>query len=191
MKFKKLNDAKIKIILTKKDIKSNNISIENILSNSEESQELLESMIVLAKQKIGFEPGNAKLLVEAIKNSDEEYVFTITKLCCEQVCTNRHFSSFIFKFNCFDDLMHLCIFLKNLSNLNLKAFSKNFSLIFYNGTYFLQALDVKAFSLALEYARSVFAEFGKDVSNLAGIDGILNEYGKIVFPKDAILKSII
>ena len=184
MKFEKLNDIKIKIVLTQKDIETNNILMENI------SQDLLESLIEKAQKEIGFEPGDAKLLVEAIMSSDEEYIFTITKLCNDCACSNRNLSSFIFKFNCFDDYIYLCTFLKNLGNLNLKAFSKNFSLILYNGTYFLQAIDVKAFSLALDYARSVFSEFGKDVSNSANIDGFLNEYGEIIFSKDAISKSM-
>lgn len=190
MKFEKLNDAKIKIILTEKDIELNNVSMENIFSNSADSQKLLENMITMAGKEIGFEPGDAKLLVEAIVTSNNEYVFTITKLCDERCVLSKNLSSFIFKFNHFDDCINLCTFLKNLSNLNFKTFSQNFSLVFYNGTYFLQALDVEHFSLALDYARSVFAEFGKDVSYSPGIDGILNEYGKVVFSKDAIIKCI-
>ena len=38
MKFEKLTDTKIRIILSIKDIESNNLSIDDVLSNSKDSQ---------------------------------------------------------------------------------------------------------------------------------------------------------
>ena len=190
MRFEKLNDTKIRIILTIQDMESNNISFENVLSNSTASQKLLESMISKAETEIGFYAEDSKLLVEAIMTSNEECIFTITKLHENTTCSKKCCKSFIFKFDSFDDFIDLCVFLKSLPNLNLKNFSKKFSLILYNDTYYLKALDADTFSITFDYMRTFFSEFGEDVSNSCSIDGILNEYGKIIFDKNAISKCI-
>ena len=44
--------------------------------------------------------------------------------------------------------------------------------------------------MIIDYIKSLFEEFGKDASCSAGIEGVLNEYGKVVFEKNAILKCI-
>lgn len=190
MKFEKLTDTKIRIILSLRDMELNNISVENILSNSTDSQKLLESIITKAEKKLGFKPGDSKLLIEAVATSSEQCIFTITKLLDEKICIRNYANSFIFKFDSFDDFINLCTFLNNFSYLHLKDFSKNFSLIFYNGTYYLQALNAENFSIVLDYMRTIFSEFGKDVSHSTGIEGILNEYGKVIFAKNAIHKCI-
>lgn len=190
MKFEKITDKKIKIILSSKDMKENCISRENILSNSNNFQKLLEYLIEKAEQELCFHTDDSQLLIEAIASSGEECICTVTKFSDNKKCQNSHFDLFIYKFNNFDDLLNLCTFLKNFSCLNLKDFSRNFSLIFYNGTYYLQALDTIKFHVLLDYLKMFFSEFGKDVSTHVGIEGILSEYGKVIFAKNAILKSI-
>jgi len=190
MKFEKLNDTKIRIILSSKDMEQNNISVENILSNSADSQKLLESIITMAEKKLAFKPGDSKLLVEAVSPSDKEFIFTITKLLDEDYCSRKNIKSFIFKFEKFDDFANLCTFLNNFSYLELKSFSKNFSLILYNGTYYLKFIEAINSAIIVDYLKTLFEEFGKDVSCSIGIDGILNEYGKVIFEKNAILKCV-
>lgn len=51
MKFEKITDTKIKIVLSLRDMQSNNVSMENILSNSESSQKLLQNIITMAEKK--------------------------------------------------------------------------------------------------------------------------------------------
>ena len=69
-------------------------------------------------------------------------------------------------------------------------FSKNFSLIYYNGTYYLRALESNSFSVLLDYLKLLFSEFGKDVSSSTCIEGLLSEYGKVIFRRNAINKCI-
>ena len=38
--------------------------------------------------------------------------------------------------------------------------------------------------------KNIFAEFGTNISSFPGIEGILNEYGKVIFEKNAIVKCI-
>ena len=189
MKFEKLTDDKIRIILSIEDIKSTNLSIKSLLSSSSSSQELLQTLLDMAKEEIGFMPQDSKLLVKAVMPSDKECIFTITKLPNAKIKLKKS-SSFIFKFNTFDDFMDLCNFIKNFSNLNFKDFSQNFSLIFYNNTYYLVALDIENFSILLDYIKPIFCEFGEDLSKLYTLNGILNEYGKIIFDKNAFCKCL-
>lgn len=184
MKFEKLTDTKIKITLSLKDMELNNISLENILSNSADSQKLIESIIYKAEQKLDFNTDNSQLLVEAMSPSHDEFIFIITRILHDNL------NSFIFKFKNFDDFISLCCFLKNLSYLDLKNFSRNFSLIFYSNTYYLRFNNSLNSSILINYLRTIFSEFGIDVSSSVGIDGVLNEYGKIIWKKNAIIKCI-
>jgi len=172
MKFEKLTDTQIKIILSLQDMESNNISVENVLSNSADSQKLLETMISQAEKELGFKPEDSKLLIEAIP-SNEECIFTITKILDEAVFIPKHINNFIYKFS------YLC----------LKDISRNFSLIYYNCTYYLSSTNENT-CLVIDYIKALFSEFGKDVSNSPGIEGKLNEYGKVLLSKNAILKCI-
>ena len=190
MKFEKITDVKIKIILSLRDMELNNVSAENILSNSASSQKLLQNMLNRAKKEIGFETDDSKLLVEAIMSSEEECTFTITKLDEKDLYLEKSNNSFIFEFDCFDDFVSLCSFLNNSSFLCLKDISKNFSLIYYNSTYYLRFIEKGNTSIVIDYIKTLFDEFGKDVSHSTSIDGFLNEYGKIIFAKDAIVKCI-
>ena len=178
MKFEKITDITIKIILSDEDMKLNNVSAENIFSNSASSKMFLQKLLNKAEKEIGFEPGDSRLLVEAIMSSDIEYTFTITKFDDNKMYLEKSNNLFIFKFTYFDDFVALCNFLQN------------FSLIYYNNTYYLKFIKTKDFSVALDFIQTFFDEFGENVSNSPNIDGFLNEYGKIIFSKDAILKCL-
>ena len=189
MKFEKLNDTKIKISVSMHDMEQNNVSIQNLFSNSEPSQKLLQNILKMAESEIDFKVNDSQLLIEATLTSDEECIFIITKLQ-ESFSNPPKNNNFIFKFDNFDNFINLCTFLNNFSDLNLKDFSQNFSLILYNNTYYLYNSDVEKFSVLLDYMKNVFAEFGTNVSDSPNIHGILNEYGKVIFEKNAIVKCI-
>lgn len=190
MKFEKLTDTQIRIILSLTDMELNHLSVENVLSNSADSQKLLETIINQAEKELDFKPEDSKLLIEATIPSNEECIFTITKLLDNNMNSLKCINTSIFKFDKFDDFINLCTFLSNFSYLCLKEISKNFSLIFYNCTYYLKFTNNANHFIAIEHIKTFFSEFGKDVSNSPGIEGVLNEYGKIVFEKNAILKCL-
>ena len=79
MKFERLNDTKIKISVSMYDMEQNNVSIQNLFSNSEPSQKLLQNMLKMAESEIGFEVNDSQILIEATLTSDEECIFIITK----------------------------------------------------------------------------------------------------------------
>lgn len=190
MKFEKLTDTKIRIIISPQDMELNNISVENVLSNSASSQKLLDTIINRAEKELDFKVDDSKLLVEAIILANNECVFTITKLLSEKQPFTKTDNLLIYKFNDFDCFINLCTFLNNFNFLCLKEISKNFSLIYCKGAYYLKFVEVENPSIVIEYIKTFFSEFGTDVSHSAGIDGILNEYGKVIFSKNAILKCL-
>lgn len=190
MKFEKLTDTKIRISVSSKDMETNNLSAENIFSNSTNSQKLLDAMIARAEKELGFKPEDSKLLVEAIVLANDECVFTITKLIDDEICYPTTTNAFIFKFDNFDDFINLCTFLNNFNFLCLKDISKNFSLVYCKDAYYLKFIEIGNSSIVIDYIKTLFDEFGKDVSSSIGIDGVLNEYGKVIFAKNAILKCL-
>lgn len=191
MKFEKITDEKIKIIFNIEDMKSHNISSQTILDSSTFSQELLQTMLTKAEEEVGFFANDSKLLVEATIATNQECIFTITKLSTPDLQVENDIDSFIYKFENFDNFISLCTFLNNLYDLNLRKFSEYFSLILYNNTYYLYNANTENYSTLLDYMQEIFSEFGTKVSNSPYFDGILNEYGKKIFSKNAIVDCIL
>lgn len=185
MKFEKITDTKIKIILSFSDLKLNNISINNIFSNTSIYQPLLQILLKMAEKEIGFKPEDSKLLVEATWTSDKNCIFFITKLDNQNLHIEDYLHSFIFEFNKFEDFNDLCCFLKNIPNINLQSFANNFSLIFYNNTYFLKITNTSENTTFFDYIKIVISEFGKNVSSSFYLSDILNEYGKKIFDSNS------
>ena len=81
MKFEKITNTKIKVVLNLQDIKSFDISeAEQItFNNFPSSQKLLQTMLQQAEEELGFKSADSKLLVEALMSSNHEYIFIITK----------------------------------------------------------------------------------------------------------------
>ena len=69
MKFEKLNENKIKIIVSMKDLEDKDISLHDFMSNSIESQELFLDLLEEAEEKVGFKTSNCKIRDESIKTS--------------------------------------------------------------------------------------------------------------------------
>lgn len=190
MKFEKITDMKIKIFFDIKDIKSQHISKDFVFYNSASSQKFLQNILAMAEKEIGFVTNDAELLIETLMPSEQEYIFTITKLSSENMLEEKNKDSFIFAFKNFDNFIELCTFLNNLSDLNSKDFSKDFSLILYNNTYYLCQTNFENFTILLDYMKEIFSEFGTKITNSFYTEIFLNEYGKKIFETNAIVNSI-
>ena len=172
MKFEKLNDSKIRIFIPNDDI---NFSANMFFSNSNVSQEVIQSILNKAKKSIGFETGDSELLVEAI-SSDSNFIITITKL----TIYNNHdmFSSnLIFKFDNIDaflDFKDSLICFKNF-----KYGFETCSLILYNNYLYLYIFDSNIPSSFI----SLLSEFATQIEYSDKFDGILHEYGRVLSNK--------
>lgn len=180
MKFEKITDNKIKIIFTVEDMNINNVSVEGFLSNKILSEKVLQSIISEAEKQVGFNTENHELLVEALSTSDGGLEFTITKLFIDNDIEEK--DKFLFKFTNFDDFLKLCTYIKNMNNLDIKQFITTSSLFFYKNYYYL-VINYDSLPNSLFYILNEFSYF---IPYASGIEGIINEYGKIVFSNNAI-----
>jgi len=150
MKFEKLNDNKIKITLTIKDLEEKNIDFHSFMSNQIESQDLFIDILNKAEQEVGFITSNYNIHIEAFATSDGTFIFTITrvsainlpkkkKLVYKRKLPNSNKELTIYSFNSFDDYCNFCSFLSNKSNCYLG----NSSLILYNSNYYLILDNIK------------------------------------------------
>ena len=171
MKFEKLTDNKLRIIFTADDMDSNNISTNAILSNNDSSQKLLQSLLTKAKQKVGFNSDDCNLVVEAISVKGG-FVFTVTKVT--NTCDLCLKSNLLYQFDCFDDFLDFCTYLKNMNFYDYSGFY----LFLYNEKYYLSIPINNKFFFDI---KPILCEFGNVVNNSSWMNGVLNEYGKIVF----------
>ena len=114
MRFEKLTNSKIRIIFSSEDMISNNVSVQNFLTDKSISQRILQSILLEAEKEIGFKTDNSKLLVEAL-SSDGGFIFTITKLSSYDDLSLVNNSIKIFKFENFDNFLDLCTYLQNMN----------------------------------------------------------------------------
>jgi len=72
MKFEKLTENKIRIILNMEDLREKNIDFHSFMSSSVESQVLFLDMLEKAEEEIGFATKDYKLIIEALASSDRK-----------------------------------------------------------------------------------------------------------------------
>ena len=75
MKFEKLTENKIRIILNMEDLQEKNVDFHSFMSSSIESQDLFFDMLEKAEEEIGFITRDYKLIIEAIATSDRNFYF--------------------------------------------------------------------------------------------------------------------
>ena len=79
MKFEKLNNDKIRIILDLQDLQDNDIDYQSFMSNSSDTQRLFMDMLDEAEEQIGFTTKDYKIMVEALATIDGNFIITVTK----------------------------------------------------------------------------------------------------------------
>ena len=65
MRFEKLSNDKIRIILDLQDLEDNDIDYQSFMSNSSDSQKLFMEILDEAEEQIGFITKDYKLMIEA------------------------------------------------------------------------------------------------------------------------------
>lgn len=165
MQIKKINNDKLKIILSSSDLDEKNIDIDSFLSNPIESQNLFFEILDLAEEKYDFDIENNKAIVEAISLDDNNiFILTITKLK-NDFCTYSS-NSKAYYFESINDLFN---FYSVLNKANLK-FSKNDIYQFENKYYFLLNEENS-------YLEHYLIEFASPLKNYSLLKDIFIEYG--------------
>ncbi len=164
MKIKKINNDKLKVILSSDDLDEKNVDIDSFLANPIESQNLFFEILDLAEEKYDFEIENNRAIIEAISLDNSIFILTITKLQNE-ICTYNTG----YRVYCFEDVNSLLEFY-SLAQKNNVYFNKSNIYQFENKYYFINEEDDKH----LEY---LLLDFSYPLKNYSLLQDFLIEYG--------------
>lgn len=111
MQIKKINNDKLKIILSSNDLDEKNVDVDSFLANPIESQSLFFEILDLAEEKYNFDIENNKAIIEAISLDNNIFILTITKISKD--CYTYNQKQKIYYFENINDLLNLYSFIKN------------------------------------------------------------------------------
>lgn len=203
MKIEKLTDNKIRVILKQKDFKNKNIDIQSLFLSTPKLQSLFLEILNQAKKEVNFDTDGHKLLLEVFFQSDDIFVFTITKYID---CNNKTLTPSkkyvtakkkncklntklnIYQFKTFDDFCSFCDSINN--TINLKGLFKSSILYFYNDLYFLVIKNLSLTNNSVYSIHTSLLEFAKLLSSDSNLELKLIEHGKVIMKNNAIKTGI-
>lgn len=200
MKFEKLNENKLRIIISSQDLVEKHIDFHSFMSNSLETQDIFLDILEKAEKEVGFITKNHKVRIEAFAMNNEDFVFTVTKLSDknEKEIFKQNKLKFkrkkietsnlqsVYKFSCFDDFLSFALSLQNSNVKNISVFSKTTILYTYKNNYYLVFTNINE---QYKYCKKIFTlltEFSSYVNNSELFASKLAECGKIYFKNNAI-----
>lgn len=80
MKIEKISDTQIKFILSRDDLESRNIKLEELSSPSDKTQNLFHDIMEQAMEECNFSAENSPLMVEAVPVASDGIMIIVTKL---------------------------------------------------------------------------------------------------------------
>ena len=195
MRFEKLSNDKIRIILDLQDLEDNDIDYQSFMSNSSDSQKLFMEILDEAEEQIGFITKDYKLMIEALATIDGDFIITVTRslpdfdiasvykkrtIKAKRKSNKLTTDTIIYEFNNFDDIFDFVLLLKNLNISGLNAFTKDFALYTYKNNYYLVMDNIDKNFDAIKTFLCALTEFGKSINNSNLFKSILNEYGTLL-----------
>ncbi len=201
MKFEKLSDNKIRIILSIQDLTEKHIDFHSFMANTLESQDILLDMLEEAKKETGFDVQDSNLKIEALAMADTNFIFTITKVCPETerlpkkrfAIKRKHYNpcsntQAVYEFHSFDDF---CSFLQFLDDSCLfdivQGIADLFSLYCYKGNYYLLLNGIHSEAIDKVRFYTAITEFAKYITNSKGFASKLRECGDLIMADDALV----
>ena len=202
MKIEKLTDNKIRIILNIDDLAKRNIDIHSLIKNTDSTQVFFKKILKQAQKEVNFDVDDSKLLIEAFISADGFFVLTFTKINNSfnkkrpviSKPKRKNFDIFspviIYDFTSFDEFCNFCTYINNSKLGNLKKFAKNISLYEYASKYFLVFEDVHKDYEFSSLFYTLISEFAKLSSNSIIFARKLDEFGNVIFKRNAIQHGI-
>ena len=163
MQIKKINNNKLKVILSSSDLNKKNIDVDSFLSNSIESQDLFFEILDLAEEEYDFNIEDNKAVVETISLDNNIFVLTITKLKnnFENKCISP---SRIYCFETIDDLFNIYSYLDK-TNTYIYEFSNAYYLLINNKN---------------DNIENILTEYSIPIKNSCILEPFIIEHGKKV-----------
>ncbi len=201
MKFEKLNENKIRIILNTQDLVDKNIDFNSFMSNSIETQGLFLDMLEEAEEKVGFVTRDYKIKIEALAMDSGDFVIIVTrfnncddskisaptrakKVTAKRKSNPPNSDCLIYSFNSFDDVCNFSNYITQFSGFNNIA--KSVTLYDYNSKYYLSFTKINTDSPNLKNFYALITEFGTYINSPDLFFHKLTEHGKIIIKNNAI-----
>ena len=199
MKFEKLNENKIRIILNTQDLADKNIDFNSFMSNSIETQGLFLDMLEEAEEKVGFVTRDYKIKIEALAMDSGDFVIIVTRFNDEsknsalvkpKKITAKRKSNIpdseylVYSFDSFDDVCSFSNYINNFED-RIKI-AKSVILYEYNSKYYLSFTKINSENPNIKQFYTIATEFGTYTSNPDLFVRKLSERGKIVIKNNAI-----
>lgn len=203
MKFEKVNDDKIKIILSSADLEANDIDFHSFMSNSNETQSLFLSVLDKAEKDYGFSTDNYQLKVETLALDNGNFILTITrsrvsdtpevnnekkKFKVSRKMPALNSASLIYKFNSFEDFCDFVKFISTLELTNIDKVSKSSMLYCYNTYYYLVFNNINVKYPSLKSLYTAITEFATYVNYSDALVAKFHESASLIL-KDHVIKT--
>jgi adapter protein MecA 1/2 len=201
MKIEKVNENEIKVTISLDDLEERNIDLSALNYNSPATKELFWDMMEKAEIEYGFNTSNSQLCVEAVPDSTEGFILTITKLnedgdfeSIQKYITtklkkndlrikrkNRRIYSAIILYS-FSDFEDLCALSKKVHLI----YSGDSSVYMHKNTYYLLLTRNNLTVTNPKMFEVLLSEYGKKLTNTGFYEGFLNEYATALIENNAI-----
>lgn len=185
MRFERISTNKIKVTLTKKDLKEWDIDLEDPEFPSARMQDLFVFVMHRAEDELGIRLDNCRLMIEPCAEFHELLEFVITKyeedarpVRVRAKQTPRLFE-LLYRFDTFEALLHSVHAVSDL------PFRKS-SLFLYQDSYYLLISKARIKSEYVTMLRWRFMEYGNEIEVSDWQKGVLLEHGECIIEKDAL-----
>lgn len=173
MKIELVDENRIKVVLSCYDILELNFDVSSLSTDTAETKLIFKNILKKAEEQIGFYANVDKILAEAVPSAKDGYVIYITKIAEKEKANNATVFSFI-------DFSTL----KTAVKAYVDGFRGNTDLFVLDNKYYLVFNGVS--NETLKKTEIMLTEFGEKIINPVMFVSILNEYGKLLYKKNAI-----
>lgn len=204
MKFEKVNNDKMRVTLSRDDLKANDIDLHSFMSDSSETESLFLAVLNKAEQDYGFSTANYRLKVETFAMDDGNFILTITrsptdiseetnssvfqrkKFRISRKTPSKSSECLVYKFDTFDDFCGFSRQLYNSHILDADKIAKSSMLYSYNNSYYWALNNINSNYPYSKRICSSITEFGTYVSSLKSFIAKLHESGTLIIKSKAI-----
>lgn len=201
MKFEKINEKKLRITYSVRELEGRNIDPKALVSNSEEAENLILDMVESIEDRFGVDISSNKLMIEASSTPENEFVVTITDLeeedknYAENIVNKKLLKlkqqkealekcpekNVIVRFESLEDAVSFAYAVSGL-------ISEKSELYKLKNEYYLNIMPSGKQFLDKTSLLRISSDFGSYVSNAGVYEGYLREHAKKILAKNAIKK---
>lgn len=195
MRFEKISENKLKIILEKSELPDHK-SLQDIMSSSSNVQNSMLAILEQAEKSVGFYTTDYKIKIDARTINSKECMFYVTKLSKLKkekniVKPNKTYKSkkincSVYKFDSFDDICNFFQYVENIGVQNIEEYAKECKIYAYNEKYYLVFNKINHEYKNVAVFNSSIIEFSKFHSSKKLYISVLEEKAKKILDKDVI-----